>query len=122
MGLVTDRAYTEAKVIGDINCSSSYDHFVEVKLLKNGAWVKFAYHFEGGEFINDRTWDARIPAYARRMVSEVILADLKAGARVFEYDRDGMKRYADLHYHEPDWIERRIAMLEAELKEDKTNA
>lgn len=116
MGLVTDRAYTEAKVIGDINCSSSYDHFVEVKLLKNGAWVKFAYHFEGGSFIGKRSWDVPIPAYARRMVDEAILADLKAGARVFEYNREGMKRYADLRYHEPDWIERRIALLEAELK------
>lgn len=113
---MTDRAYTEAKVIDDINCSSSYDHFVEVKLLKNGAWVKFAYHFEGGELINDRTWDAQIPAYARRMVDEAVLADLKAGARVFEYDRDGFKRHTDLRYHEPDWIERRIAQLEAELK------
>lgn len=115
-GRMTDRAYTEAKVIDDINCSSSADHFVEIKLLKRGVWHKYSYHFEGGELINDRTWDAQIPAYARRMVDEAILADLKAGARVFEYDREGFKRYTDLRYHEPDWIERRIVMLEAELK------
>lgn len=113
---MTRRAYTEAKVIGDINCSSSADHFIDVKLLKRGVWHKYAYHFEGGSFIGKRSWDIQIPAYARRMVDEAILADLKAGARVFEYDRDGNKRYDELRYHEPGWIERRIAQLEAELK------
>jgi hypothetical protein len=113
---MTDRAYTEAKVIGDINCSSSADHFIDVKLLKRGVWHKYAYYFEGGSFIGKRGWDIQIPGYARRMVDEAILADLKAGARVFEYDRDGNKRYDELRYHESDWVARRIAQLEAELK------
>lgn len=112
-----DHAYTEAKVIGDINCSSSADHFIPVKLLKRGKWERYDYYFEGGSFIGKRSFDVAIPAYARRMVDEAILADLKDGARVFEYDREGMKRYNELRYHEPDWIERRIAMLEEELRE-----
>lgn len=111
---MTNRAYTEVKVIGDINCSSSADHFIPVKLLKRGKWERYDYYFEGGSFIGVRSFDVVIPAYARRMVDEAILADLKDGARVFEYDREGMKRYDELRYHEPDWIERRIAMLEAD--------
>ncbi len=62
---MTNRAYTEAKVIGDINCSSSADHFIPVKLLHRGRWEKYDYYFEGGSFIGVRSFESGQSASSR---------------------------------------------------------
>lgn len=51
----------------------------------------------------------KAPKYLIAEVERLIAADIENGITVFyEFDRDGNKRYENLRYHDPDYVQRSI--------------
>ena len=106
------RAYTAATIVGDINCSSSGHHFVSVRFCKSGKWRTLSFEIGNDWLLGEHGLNLSIPKYFERMVLTALLEKLKAGIRVFEYDREGQERDTELSYHPPGWEARQIERLE----------
>lgn len=100
-------------VSNHIYCSSSMDHFVSVFFLVNGNRVARDYWFEGNHLIQaDTPFEYRIPLYFAQEIHAAIVEMLKGEPKVYEFDRDGNKRYENLRYHPDGWIQSRLKMME----------
>ncbi len=113
LGVHSGRAFNYRGVADEINCSSSGHHFQLVRFTHNGKRMSGWWFFESGclEVYGQKEGrpplSIKFPAYFITSVKAGIRAALPT-AKVFEYDRDGNKRYNDLRYHPDDWIERTI--------------
>ena len=109
--------FTDVSVSSYINCSSSFDHFVPVHFKDNGKRKTLDYWITGDELLGARGMGIEIPYYFRQTIHHELLKTLKAGVTVYEYDRDGEKRFENLRYHEPDCVTRWIEALESHFKD-----
>lgn len=106
------RKYTNVTVLHSIYCSSSFDHFIGVTYHENGMWRSRDFYIEGCALMGKRSYDLEIPQYFEDEILRGLLAALKQGVTVYEYDRDGNKRYENLRYHDDEWVQRRIESIE----------
>ena len=111
------RAWHSAKVLPDVNVSSSADYHFAVLVSHHDKRAKAHWSYCDQELLilqrNGNQKRQYMPKYLQREIYEQALRLLLNGdARFFEYDRDGNQRYSDLRYHDARLVDAMIAGLQ----------
>lgn len=99
------RKYESVTVSNAVYCSSSMYYYVDVVLhTSNGKSRKVNYSISVMDGIG-RNGYLNLPRYVAEMIDVVVL-DLYNNNKltIYEYTRDGDKRYTELRYHNPTWF------------------
>jgi hypothetical protein len=111
------RRFTDIGVSKQVNVSSSGHYSFDVSFAESGRRKSYLW-FVGDTYLIRKS----VTGVPTRNVPQYVLTALEREARrhflngdlkVYEYDRDGIKRYTDLRYHDP---ERFAAMLGAKVE------
>jgi hypothetical protein len=95
-----------------INCSSSGHHFVDVFFTVSGDPTMRTWCFEMDTLLYaDGFGSYRIPQYFERELKEALIKLLESNPKVYEYNRDGIRRYENLRYHPDDWVENTLKWM-----------
>ncbi|MEO0562734.1 MAG: hypothetical protein AAF125_11515 [Chloroflexota bacterium] len=99
------------RVSNHVNCSSSFDYHVDVRIFWDGGGDGRFYHINSEKllFHNGGGYYERYPKYVMREIAKQLKDHLKNGElKVYEYNSYGARRYEDLRYHEPEALVRYI--------------
>ena len=114
-GDIVTRAYSDIKVIDEINVSSSSDYFGRVVYHYQGKRFRRDVHVNNGTVMGfNESWDVKMPVYFMRELWRQYIAILEAGAIFYEYDRDGMKRFGNLRYHDQRMVDHMLTWMKRE--------
>ncbi len=101
--MAKQRKFTSIHVSNEVNISSTGHYHFNVSLLENGTGKDYCWN-PGCSWLTPRKGEIheiRVPRYVIKTIEDTVRAAHTAGElRFFEYDRDGVKRYADLRYHD----------------------
>lgn len=98
-----NRKYIDVAISFDVNCTSSIDYFADAKLIQpDGRYRAVHFHINSWDGIGKASY-LNLPRYAKDMIMRRLQLVHTAGRlRVFEYNKDGVKRYSKLRYHDPE--------------------
>jgi len=110
-----DAKYSKIKVSGDVYCSSSGHHFISVYYnVGERRWSR-RYCIDNDDMLTlVGMYLKAFPAYFMREIYRQLIDRLPT-CRVYEFDRDGEKRYDELRYHPDDWTEKTLVWLRKQL-------
>lgn len=103
-----------AKVVSECYCSSSFDHFMDVRwVTARGRRYERTYWVDGDELLGEDGFPIAPPScVVMRLIRQAVIDEIESGEmRVYEYDRDHNKRYGDLRYHDEEWNGRIVQRL-----------
>lgn len=105
--------YTRIQIDDEIYCSSSSDHFIAVSFTRSNRFRQQRnFWIDGGTIDGARDPVVNAPKYLITIIERHLLTLLLSGKfKVYEYTRDGDKRYDDLRYHDAEWFGHVIARL-----------
>lgn len=106
------RRFTHINVSAYVNVSSSCNYTAEVYFYEAGVFKSYWYDPQIGlESKSQNHFTRNVPKYVTQAIENELRRSLETGRlKFFEYNQDGVERYHDLRYADPEYFARLIGI------------